>query len=71
MHFMKTPAFLYPLCVFSFALGGIMLVTQLVTGLTVATQVQCSGVEYLSGQPRVDQAALIKFCGENGYYTGK
>ncbi len=48
-----------------------MLVTQLVTGLTASTQVQCSGVEYLSGQPRVDQAALIKFCGENGYYTGK
>ncbi len=68
---MKTPKFLYPFCVAAFACGGIMLITQLVTGISVATQAQCSGVEYLRGQRRIDQAALIKFCGENGYFTGK
>jgi hypothetical protein len=48
-----------------------MLVTQLVTGISVATQAQCSGVEYLRGDKRNQQLSLVNFCRDNGYYTGR
>ena len=44
-----------------------MLINQLVTGLTFATQAQCMGIEYVRGGR--DQA-LVDFCSDSGYYVG-
>lgn len=68
---MKSSSILYPICVFCFSWGTIMLINQLVTGLSASTQMQCAGAEYLRGEQRAQKLTLVEFCRDNGYYVGK
>ena len=68
---MKSSSILYHVGVFCFSCGTIMLLNQLVTGLSASTQMQCAGAEYLRGEQRAQKLNLIEFCRDNGYYVGK